>query len=94
MNKQELISAVALCGNMTKKDAEHAIETVFEVIEDTVANNEKVKIIGFGTFEKKPVKGTSGIIQFGDRKGEKWETKDSFKPSFSAGKEFEDKVKG
>ena len=78
---------------MSKKDALNAIETVFEVIEDTVATGESVKIIGFGTFEKKSTKGASGIIQFGDRKGETWTTEDSFKPNFKAGKSFEDKVK-
>ena len=92
MNKQELINTVALKGEYTKKDAEKAIETIFGVIEDTVATGEKVKIIGHGTYEKKFVKGTSGKIQFGDRKGETWTTQDSYKPTFSAGSNFVNKV--
>lgn len=50
MNKQGLINAVALKGEMSKKDAEKAIDTVFEVIMETNAQGEDVKLIGVGTF--------------------------------------------
>ncbi|HEY8803617.1 MAG TPA: HU family DNA-binding protein [Clostridium sp.] len=93
MNKQELVNAVALKSDITKKDAERFIVDLFTVITDTVASGEKVQLVGTGTFEKKATKGTSGTIQFGDRKGETWTTEDSFKPYFNPGKAFSDKVK-
>jgi len=94
MNKFELIAAVAIKGEMSKKQAEQAIQTVLDVIEETVASGEPVKIVNFGNFEKKPTKGTEGTIQFGDRKGEKWTSEDSFRVSFKAGKGFDNKIKG
>lgn len=94
MNKQELINEFSTKSEITKKNADKYITDIFDIIMEAVASNDPVKIIGFGTFEKKPTKGTSGIIQFGERKGETWTTEDSFKPAFKAGKQFENKVKG
>ena len=93
-NKKDLINALAEKSEITKKDAEKHITNLLDIIMESVANDETVKIIGFGSFEKKPVKGTSGKIQFGERKGETWTTEDSFKVKFSAGKLFSDKVAG
>lgn len=93
MNKHEIISALSIKSEITKKDAEKHITNLLDIIMDSVANDSPVKLIGFGTFEKKPVKGTSGKIQFGERKGETWTTEDSFKVGFKAGKTFDDMVK-
>jgi len=38
---------------MSKKDAEKIVTQVFKVIEEALAANEKVKLVGFGTFEVK-----------------------------------------
>ena len=38
---------------MSKKDAEKAINVVLDVIKETVATGEPVKIVNFGNFEKK-----------------------------------------
>jgi len=93
MTKNEMITAVSLKGEMSKKDAEKAINTVLDVIKETVATGESVKLVNFGNFEKKPTKGTTGIIRFGDRKGETWTSEDSFRVGFKVGKEFADLVK-
>lgn len=94
MNKQQLISAISEKAELTKKDTEIFLTAFTEVVMDAVSESEDVLLVGFGKFEKKPTKGTSGTIQFGDRKGEKWKTENSFKVGFSAGKLFSDKVKG
>jgi DNA-binding protein HU-beta len=94
MNKQELINEIALRTNFSKKDTEIFITAFTDTIMDTVATGDKIKIVGFGGFEKKATKGSEGIIQFGERKGEKWKTEDSYKVLFSVGKIFSDKVKG
>lgn len=53
MNKTELVASVAEKAAMTKKDAEKAINAVFDSIGEALAQNDKVQIIGFGTFEVK-----------------------------------------
>ncbi|HEY8888926.1 MAG TPA: HU family DNA-binding protein [Clostridium sp.] len=93
MNRQELINAIAEKTGFSKKDTEISLKATLEVIEDAVTEGLKVQIVGFGSFEKKATKGTSGTIQFGDRKGETWTTEDSFKVAYSCGKAFSDKVK-
>ncbi len=50
MNKQELVAAVAEKANMTKKEAQKAVEAVVEVVKEALAKGEPVRIIGFGTF--------------------------------------------
>lgn len=53
MNKAELISVVAEKNGISKKDAEKAVESVFETITETLAAGEKVQLVGFGSFETK-----------------------------------------
>jgi len=93
MTRQELINAIAEKTGFSKKDTEISLKATLEVIVETVVADEKVSLVGFGNFEKKPTKGTSGTIQFGDRKGETWTSEDSHKVSFSVGKTFSDAVK-
>jgi len=51
VNKAELIAAVGDKSEMTKKDAEKAVNAVFTVIGETLSKQEKVQIAGFGTFD-------------------------------------------
>lgn len=51
MNKTELISAVAENAQMTKKDAEKAVNAVLASVEGALAKGDKVQLVGFGTFE-------------------------------------------
>jgi len=53
VNKTELIASVAEKAGMTKKDAEKAINAFFDTVESALANDDKVQIIGFGTFDVK-----------------------------------------
>ena len=52
MNKTELITAVAEKTGMSKKDADSAVNAVLDTIIEAVACEEKVQIVGFGTFER------------------------------------------
>ena len=91
MNKTELIASVAEKAEMTKKDAEKAINATFASIEEALAKdaNAKVQIIGFGTFEVK---------SRDERVGRNPKTNDpitipaSKSPVFKAGKGFKDAV--
>ena len=51
MNKTELVNAVATQAELTKKDATAAVDALFETISKTLAKEEKIQLIGFGTFE-------------------------------------------
>ena len=53
MNKTELIAAVAEKSELSKKDAEKAINAVVSTIVDALKADEKVSIVGFGAFEAK-----------------------------------------
>ena len=53
MNKTQLIQKIAENGNMTKKDAEVALNAVVAAIADAVAAGEKVQVSGFGSFDVK-----------------------------------------
>jgi len=60
MNKAELISKVAESTNFTKKDTELIVSSVFETIEKTLVQGERVQIIGFGCFEVRDRKARLG----------------------------------
>ena len=51
MNKTELVNAVAEKADFSKKDADKAVNAMLDTIMETVALEEKVQIVGFGTFE-------------------------------------------
>ena len=53
MNKTELIAAVAEKSELSKKDAEKAVNAVVETIVGALKADQKVSVVGFGTFEAK-----------------------------------------
>lgn len=89
MNKAELVAAVAEKADMSKKDAEKAVSSVFAVIEEALAKDEKVQLVGFGTFEVK---------NRAERTGRNPQTKETITipasrvPGFKAGKALKDAV--
>ena len=50
MTKVELIAAVAEKLNLTKKDAEAAVNSALDVITESLKGGDKVTLVGFGTF--------------------------------------------
>jgi DNA-binding protein HU-beta len=61
MNKSELISEVAKKTNLTQKDVGKTIEAFMDVIKDTLKKGDKITLVGFGTFEVRKRKATTGI---------------------------------
>ena len=53
MNKSELVAAVANKTGVTKKDTEEVLNAFVDVVKETLKADEKVQMIGFGTFESK-----------------------------------------
>ena len=89
MTKTDLISAVAEKSGLTKKDAEKAVAAVIDSITETLANGEKVQLVGFGTFE---------IRERAERTGRNPRTKEAMTipaskaPVFKAGKALKDLI--
>jgi DNA-binding protein HU-beta len=51
MNKSELIKQVANKTGMSKKESEKAVAAIIESITEKLGRGDKVRLIGFGTFE-------------------------------------------
>ncbi len=58
MNKSELVAAIATSADITKADAERALNGTLEAITDALSKGDKVALIGFGTFSttKRPAR--------------------------------------
>lgn len=91
MNKSELIAEVALKVELTKKDADAAVNAVIDAITDSLKKGDKVQLVGFGTFE---------VRERGARTGRDPRTNKEIKipaskaPAFKAGKALKDTVNG
>ena len=53
MNKTDLIAAVAEKAELSKKDAEKAVNALLDTVVEEVAKGEKIQLVGFGTFERR-----------------------------------------
>ena len=60
MNKTELIAAIAQAAELSKKDAEKALNATVETIAAALAKNDKVQLVGFGSFETKKREARTG----------------------------------
>ncbi|MDH2449534.1 HU family DNA-binding protein (plasmid) [Priestia megaterium] len=90
MNKIELISAVATKADLTQKDATKAMNVVFETIAAELAKEEKIQLIGFGTFEVRERAARTGR---NPQTGETMQIPASKIASFKAGKDLKQAVK-
>lgn len=52
MNKAELVSEIAVRSGLTKGDAKKALDATIDAIKDAVKKDDKVSLIGFGTFSQ------------------------------------------
>ena len=89
MNKTELVAAVAEKAELSKKDADKAVAAVIDAITETLKENGKVQLVGFGTFEVKERAARSGR---NPKTGETIEIAASKHPAFSAGKALKDSI--
>lgn len=51
MNKSNMVQNLKDKMNLSEKDAKQAVDIVFSSISDSLKNNERTTISGFGTFE-------------------------------------------
>ena len=90
MNKMALVDAVNEKIGGTKKQAEDAVDTVFDTITSTLAKGEEVAISGFGSFLVKRRAARMGV---NPRTGEKIQIGATVTPKFRAGKALKMAVK-
>ena len=51
MNKTELVAAIAEKAELSKKDSEKALKAFVDVVTAELKKEEKIQLVGFGTFE-------------------------------------------
>ena len=89
MNKTELIAAIAEKAEISKKDSEKALKAFIDVVTEQLKNDDKVQLVGFGTFE---------VSKRAAREGRNPQTGQTMKiaackaPKFKAGKALKDAI--
>ena len=89
MNKTELITAIAEKAEISKKDSEKALKAFIDVVTEAMKNDDKVQLVGFGTFE---------VSKRAAREGRNPQTGKTMKieackaPKFKAGKALKDAI--
>jgi len=83
MRQADLAADVAGRASLTKAQAKSAVDVVFEVIRDALANGDTVSVTGFGTFATRSRPARTGR---NPRTGESVAIAASKAPSFKAGK--------
>lgn len=90
MTKVELIAAVAEKAELSKKDAEKAVNATIDAIVDGLKKDAKVQLVGFGTFEVRDRAAREGK---NPATGAKIKIAATKVPAFKAGKNLKDSVK-
>ena len=61
MNKTDLVNEIAAKAKLNKVDAKAALDAVLESIAQALSNDDKVQLIGFGTFSVMEKEARTGI---------------------------------
>lgn len=89
MNKTQLVAQVAEKAGITKVQAANVVDAVFASITEAMAKNDKVQLIGFGTFAAKY---HNAKVSRNPQTGAEIKVPATYRPSFSAGKSLKDEV--
>ena len=89
MTKAELVEKVANQINMTKKQTEDIVNTVFSSITDSLAEGNKVELRGFGSFR---IRQRNARVGRNPKSGQKVDVPSKKVPFFKAGKELRELV--
>jgi len=87
MNKQELASRVAEATGQGRPETARTIDTMLEIITETLARGEEVRLVGFGNFVAGTRKATTGR---NPRTGEPMNLAASIAPKFRVGRNLKD----
>jgi integration host factor subunit beta len=89
MTRRELIAAVAAAEGITIKEAEMAVRTVFGSMEQALAQEDRIEIRGFGSFQVRSYQSYQGR---NPRTGESIQVNNKKLPFFKVGKELKERV--
>ena len=89
MTKAELVEKVANQINLTKKQTEVVVNTVFSSITDSLAEGKKVELRGFGSFR---IRQRNARVGRNPKSGQKVDVPSKKVPFFKAGKELRELV--
>ena len=89
MNKVELIGAMAEKSGLPKKSCETALNAMTEAVIDALKDDDKVQLVGFGSFE---VKNRAARTGRNPRTNEPVEIPAAKLPVFKAGKALKDAI--
>ncbi len=89
MNKGELVDKIAEKASVTKKEADLVLSAALDAIMEAVSSDDKVTLVGFGSFEPRERKAREGR---NPKTGEAMTIPATVVPAFSAGKLFKEKV--
>lgn len=90
MNKMELVSAIAEKSDLSKRDAEAALNAFTDIVAEELKKGEKIQLVGFGTFEVSERAERTGR---NPQTGEKMVIPASKMPKFKVGKLLKDSIK-
>ena len=90
MNKAELVEEVVGQTGLTKKISREAVSAIISVITDSLTREEKVTLVGFGTFRVMKRKARRGR---NPQTGETIQIRAKKVPKFKAGKNFREAVR-
>lgn len=89
MTKTDLVNVVAAETEVSKKVVDTVVNSALEAIANALKEDDKVQLIGFGTFEVKNVAAREG---HNPKTGETIQIPESKKVSFSASKVLKDSL--
>lgn len=90
MNKSELVESIATKSELSKRDAEAALNALLEVVQEQVSKGDKVTLPGFGSWSRTDRKARMGR---NPRTGEPVQIAASKGVKFTAGAGFKAAVK-
>ncbi|MCL1990472.1 MAG: HU family DNA-binding protein [Defluviitaleaceae bacterium] len=90
MNRTQLVEIIATKSELTKKDADKFLTAYIETITDAMKADDKVTLVGFGTFELRERAAREGRNL---QTGEPMHIPATKYPAFKAGKAFKEAVK-
>lgn len=61
MNKAELVTQISHKTGLKREDSKKALEAFLETVQESLVNQEKVQLVGFGSFDTKFVKERTGV---------------------------------
>lgn len=89
MTKADLVEKIASQADLSKKDSEVVVNTVFRSIVDALANGDKVELRGFGSFRTRKRKPRIGR---NPKTGDKVDVPEKSVPFFKPGKNLKKSV--